>query len=334
MEQAGVGHQYQDIRGAAVPGEQLETIQVTDKVMARIRVLEYKPDRKRSLRGIRFAGKTAALSGMLAMLLLVTVTAYAATEYIQIRNKAGVVKVQEIAAPNPDFNPVVPAPYYNYAWKIMDFAKPGELIAYYYRGEKLYEGAKSALQFARKELRLTDYGQFLAEMTKLKTPLLPKEAKGYVFDRGEVVPANPSDEQYDDNPVYRQTLDGLIAEARQNPGRNLFMKAVPWTEAGSVSGKYTKQGAVIEIGASLMKGGYMQLYQDSNMNAEKLKVDGREVIYSDVSRPDIKPGFGYHYLNWYNEQQDAYYTVTTYGDRVLTKEQLLELAAELFRSGL
>ncbi|WP_019914019.1 hypothetical protein [Paenibacillus sp. HW567] len=329
MGRTGISNEYQDIKAAAVPERQLYDIEVTDKVMARIRTLDLKLHHRQSTRRIRFAGKTTAFTGMMAMLLLITVTGYAASEYIQIRNKAGEVKVQEIPVPNKDLNPAVPAPYYKYAYKIMDFAKPGELIAYYYRGEKLYEGAKSALQFARKELRLTDYGQFLAEMKKLKTPILPKEAKGYVFDNGDITPGSPSDEQYDDNPLYRQTLDELIAEARQNTGRNLFMKAVPWTEASSVSGRYTKQGAVIGITAYLMKGGSMQVYQDSNMSTEKLTVEGREILYTDVSRPDIKPGFGYHYLNWYNEKQDVYYTISTYGNGVLTKEKLLELAAEL-----
>jgi hypothetical protein len=67
-------------------------------------------------------GKTAAISGMLVMLLITVTAAYAASEYIQIRNKEGVVKVQHYAE-NP--NPGPPAPYYKYAWKLMDFAKPG-----------------------------------------------------------------------------------------------------------------------------------------------------------------------------------------------------------------
>ncbi|AIQ55870.1 hypothetical protein [Paenibacillus borealis] len=326
MERAGIGNEYQDIRDAAVREEQLPGIEVTERVMTRVR----ETGQRQSLRGIRFAGKTAAFTGMLVML-LITVTAYAASEYIQIRNKAGEVKVQHYA---PDLKPQGIAPYYQYLWKLMDFAKPGELIAYFNRGEKLPEGAKSALQFTSKELRLTDYPAFLGELNKLKTPILPKEAGGYEFKYGTIYPRLPSAEEREENPLYRQTLDELIAEARQNTGRNLFMKAVPWTEAASIGGKYTKQGAVIEIGATLLDGGNMQVYQDTNNTVEKLEVEGREIIYNFVSRPEIKPSFSYHYLNWYNEQQDAYYIVTTYGDRELTKAQLLDLAGELIRGGL
>lgn len=327
MERAGIGNEYQDIRDAAVREEQLSVIEVTDRVMARVRGTE----QKRSPRGIRFAGKTAAFTGMLVMLLLITVTAYAASEYIQIRNKAGEVKVQH-QAENP--NPGPPAAYNKYAWKLMDFAKPGELIAYFVRGEKLPEGEESALQFAGKELRLTDYPAFLGEMNKLKTPVLPKEAGGYEFKYGTIHPGSPLAAERDGNPLYRQTLDELLAEAKQDTGRNLFMKAILWTEAASIGGKYTREGAIIEIGATLLHGGNVQVMLRPEVAAEKLEVEGREIVYNHADKPEVRPDISYHYLNWYNEQQDAYYIVTTYGDRKLTKEQLLDLAGELIRGGL
>ncbi|MEK8210966.1 hypothetical protein [Paenibacillus sp. FSL L8-0463] len=69
MKRTGIHSGYQDIIGAAAREEQLPSINVTERVMARIRGLE----QVRSRSGIRFAGKTAATSG-----LLITVTAYAA----------------------------------------------------------------------------------------------------------------------------------------------------------------------------------------------------------------------------------------------------------------
>jgi hypothetical protein len=71
--------------------------------------------------------------------------------------------------------------------------------------------------------------------------------------------------------------------------------------------------------------------QRAEVAAEKLKVEGREIVYNHTDKPEIRPDLSYHYLNWYNEQQDANYTVTTYGDRQLTKAQL---AGELIRGGL
>jgi len=54
---------------------------------------------------------------------------------------------------------------------------------------------------------------------------------------------------------------------------------------------------------------------------------GTEVIYNKVVKEEVS----YDYLNWYNEKQDAYYTLTSYGDKTLTEEQFLQLAGELLK---
>lgn len=325
MQRAEFNNEYQDITAAAAPEQQLHTIEVTDKVMTRIQTM----DQKRWPRGFRFASKTAATSGMLVMLLLITVTAYAATEYIQIRNKAGEVKVQHLSK---DLFPKGVSSYYKYEQKLMNFAKPDEQIAYYVRGEQTSEETGSMLQFAYKEQRITEYSAFLKQMKTKKSPvILPKTAGGYAFKYGTVHPQIPPEADGDSSPFYRQTLSELIDEAKQDKKRNLFMKVVPWTETGSVGAEYTKQGAIVGIWANFLNGGDMTVYQEPGNTPEKIKVDGREVIYNHVLRPEVVT---YHYLTWYNEGQDAYYTLTTYGKQELTKEKLLELAGELMKGGL
>ncbi|MNW53339.1 hypothetical protein D3C74_308970 [compost metagenome] len=327
MGREGISHEYQDIRSEAACGEQLPSIEVTGQVMARVRGLE----RVQNRGTVRFGNKTAATLGMLILLLMITVTAYAASEYIQIRNKAGAVKVQHFA---PDLKPKGVAAYYEYEWKLMDFAKPGEQIAFYFRGEPIPEGG-SPLQFAYKEQRITEYSAFLEQMNRKNSPvILPKTAGGYAFKYGTMHPRYPTKSERDSSPFYRQILSELINEAKQDQKRNLFMKVVPWTEAGGVQAKYTRQGAFIDLSATLLHGGDVQVYQEPGNKPEKLKVEGRDIVYNYVDRPDVKPGFSYHYLTWYNEVQDAYYMLTTYGDRILTKEQLLKLAGELMKGGL
>lgn len=330
MEREGIGYEYKDIRAAAVRDEQLPGIEVTGRVMERIRGT--RRGRGMGLTGIRTVRKPAAASGVLIMLLLIAVTAYATSEYIQIRNKAGEVKVQHFA---PELKPQGVSSYYKYEQKLMNFAKPGEVIAYYVRGEPVSEETGSMLQFAYKENRLTDYSAFLEEMKNKNSPIvLPETAGGYTFNRGVVYPLYPTPEKRDNSPFYRQTLNELIGEAKQDKKRNLFMKAVPWTETGSVNATYTKEGARVDFGATLLNGGEVMVYQEPGNSPEKLKVEGRDLVYNHVLRPDIKQGFSYHYLNWYDENQDAYYTLTTYGDSILTKEQLLKLAGELIKGGL
>ncbi|WP_438493379.1 hypothetical protein [Paenibacillus sp. IHBB 3054] len=325
MERTGIHSGYQDIIGAAAREEQLPSINVTERVMARVRGLE----QARSRSGIRFAGKTAATSGMLILLLLITVTAYAASEYIQIHNKAGVVKVQHLSK---DLFPKGVSSYYKYEQKLMNFAKPDEQIAYYVRGEQTSEETGSMLQFAYKEQRIKEYSAFLKQMNTKKSPvILPKTAGGYAFKYGTLHPQIPPEAERDSNPFYRQTLSELVDEAKQDKKRNLFMRVVPWTETGSVGAEYTKQGATVGIWANFLNGGDMTVYQEPENTPEKIKVDGREVIYNHVVRPGVVT---YHYLTWYNEGQDSYYTLTTYGKQELTKEKLLELAGELMKGGL
>ena len=56
-------------------------------------------------------------------------------------------------------------------------------------------------------------------------------------------------------------------------------------------------------------------------------VAGTEVIYNKVEKEEVS----YDYLNWYNEKRDAYYTLSSYGYKILSKEQFLLLAGELLK---
>lgn len=325
MERSGIHSGHQDIKGAAVHEELLPGINVTDQVMTRIREME--PVRRRS--GIRFAGKTAATSGMLVVTLLIAASAYAATEYIQIRNKAGEVKVQHILKTEEEQLQAV-APYHNYAPKLMNFAKPGEQVVYFVRGEPIHAGG-SMLQFTHKQQRLTEYTAFLDQMKAKSSPFIfPETAGGYDFKYGEVQPLYPTKDVIDKDPVYQQALSELIGEAQKDKTRNLFMKVMPWTETGSLNAQYMKGGAYINLWAFMMNGGNMMVPQKPADKAEKIKVDGREVIYNYVDYG----ANSFFYLTWYNEPKDAYIQLNSWGDRVMNKEQLLKLAGELIKGGL
>ncbi|WP_156417543.1 hypothetical protein [Paenibacillus etheri] len=105
------------------------------------------------------------------------------------------------------------------------------------------------------------------------------------------------------------------------------MKAIPWSEPGWISATYSKDNAYIGISASIMHGGKVFVEQEPENQADKIIVEGAEVIYNKVVKEEVS----YDYLNWYNEKQDAYYTLSSYGDKILTKEQFLQLAGELLK---
>ncbi|MNB82771.1 hypothetical protein D3C75_295870 [compost metagenome] len=329
MERAGIHSGHQDIKGAAVHEELLPGINVTDQVMTRIREME--PVRRRS--GIRFAGKTAATSGMLVVTLLIAASAYAASEYIQVRNKAGEVKIQHFVNTETEEERLAKgvSSYYKYEQKLMNFAKPGEQVAYFVRGEPVSEGTGSRLQLAYKEERITEYSAFLNQMKAKSSPLvLPETAGGYDFKYGVLQPLYPTVDARNNDPAYQQALSEMTGEAQKDKTRNLFMKVIPWTETGALSAQYMKGGAFINLSAFMMNGGNMTVPQKPADKAEKINVEGREVIYNYV---DYQPK-SFFYLTWYNEPEDAYIQLNSWGDRVLTKEKLLELAGELIKGGL
>ncbi|OMD44193.1 hypothetical protein [Paenibacillus odorifer] len=322
MERTPISNEYQDIIYASAGNELLGEIDVEEKVMGHIRGIS---DRKRSFSlSLKTMNKTTAIASMLALFLMISVTAYAASEYIQIRNSEGVVKVQHVA-PNDSAGV---ASYDKYAAQIDTLAKPGELIAYLVNNKAGTEGLGPDLQFKYKEQRIGAYSDFLKEIKRTDAPMLPALVSGYAFKYGVINPNHPTTDADKKSSLYKETLRDLTAQANQEKGSsNLFMKAIPWSEPGWISAIYSKDNAFIGISATIMHGGKVFVEQEPENQADKIVVAGTEVIYNKVVKKEVS----YDYLNWYNEKQDAYYTLTSYGDKILTKEQLLQLAGELLK---
>jgi hypothetical protein len=320
MGRTRISDEYQDIICDSVGNEQLAQIDVEEQVMGRI---SDRRGRKR-LFSLRVMNKTTAVASMLSLFLLISVTAYAASEYIQIRNSEGVVKVQHVA---PDES-AERASYNKYEQQAEAFAKPGELIAYLMKNKAGAGGLAVELQFKYKEQRIVAYSDFLKEIKRTGAPVLPETAVGYAFQYGTINANYPTTDTARQSSLYKKTLNDLTAQANEDKGsNNLFMKAIPWSEPGWISATYSKNNAFIGITANIMHGGKVFVEQEPENQANKITVAGTEVVYNDV----VKESVSYHYLNWYNEKQDAYYTLTSYGDKILTKEQLLQLAGELLK---
>ncbi len=233
------------------------------------------------------------------------------------------MKVQHIA---PDESKHIV--YDKYAQQVDAFAKPGELIAYLVKNKAGAGGLATELLFKFKEERLGKYSDFLKEIKRTGAPLLPESAAGYAFKYGSVSPNYPASNADKSSSLYRETLLELTTRANKNKGSvNLFMQPIPWSEAGGLMATYSQNNAYVSVAALLMYGNKVLVEQEPENQANKIAVAGTEVIYNNV----VKESVSYHYLNWYNEEQDAYYTLSSYGDKVLTKEQLLQLAGELLK---
>lgn len=267
--------------------------------------------------------RTTAFSGALMLLLLLSVSAYAASQYIEIRNAAGEIKVQTIDAITPQPGSAERAEneaYNNYLYKAQNFAKPGEVVAFYVKGKE-----DQAL-YTYKEKPLGTYAAFKQEANRTGAQLLPQKLSGYSFVSGKVAPYLPSTDADKQTAAYKQVLSELMEQAAAGTnGQKLFMKAVPWSKPGSVSGLYTKGKYKSELSKYSLAGGQLSITLPSYHNAEKIKVEGTEVIYSKAS---ISEKFSFHYAQWYDEREDSMYMLTDRGNKTLTKAELLALAGE------
>lgn len=322
MQRTRNDHEYEDIMMAVASEESIPKINLTERVMKRIDYIQ--PS------GLRFGKKrlwSRALITGCATLLFCSITVYAASEYIQIRNSSGVVKVQH-GEPQPKI-------YENsvnnkYERRALHTAKPGELIAYYVKGASHIEVSSKELQFAYKPLRISDYSVFIEEMQRTNAPVIPKTVIGYSFDHGTVSPSYPTVKSLEDSGLYKQLMGELFNQAKDLDKGDLVTRLVPWNKANAINATYTKGKAHIGISAILLDGGNVQVEQEPENNVERITVEGRDIIYNNVQKEAVS----YHYLNWYNETQDAYYTVSTYGGNRLSFDQLIQLARELIREGL
>ncbi|WP_410771459.1 hypothetical protein [Fontibacillus sp. BL9] len=321
MERTRIAHEYEDIKQASI-NEVMPEIDVTRQVMNRITEIE---DRRHSFLKKTLRG-TTALGGVLALILLVSVSAYAASEYIQLRNRDGVVKVQHVASGETAAGTATA--YDKYAVQAQNFAQPGQLIAYYIKSGSISGSPEPDLRFEYKEQRISSYSDFMKEIKRTGAPDLPETAMDYSFDYGKVSPKFPTSDEQKKDSFYREVYSDLKDQAaKASSGEKVFMKTIPWSEPSSINGIYSKGNAHIGISATLMHGGNMVVEQEKDNTTDKVTVAGTEVVFNSVNKDSIT----YHYLNWYNEKQDAYYTLSSFGDKRLTKEQFLQLAEELLK---
>ncbi|MCZ1268710.1 hypothetical protein PTQ21_23055 [Paenibacillus marchantiae] len=323
MERNRVAHEYQDLK-QALSNERMPEIDVTCQVMRRISLIE---GRRHSVLK-KTTRSTVAMGGMLALILLISVSAYAASEYIQLITRDGVVKVQHVASDEPATGT---ANVYDYsAAQVQDFAKPGELIAFFVKSDRISEITELGLRFEYKEQQITSYSDFLKEIKRTGAPNLPLTAMGYSFEYGKINPKFPTIDVQKKDSYYQKVYSDLrVQAAKSSSGQKVFMKTVPWSEPLSISGIYSKGKAHIGISVILMNGGNMVVEQEKENSTDKILVAGTEVVYNNMKKNAVS----YHYLNWYNEEQDAYYTLSSFGDKELTKAQFLQLAGELLRKG-
>ncbi|SDX81450.1 hypothetical protein [Paenibacillus sp. PDC88] len=312
--------EFRDLKKASADLD-IPKIDVLEPVMQRIYVLEKaRPAFWQRVYGLPF-NKMITTGSLFIALLLVSFTAYAASEYIQILNKEGQIKVQHVPS-NTDSISVLDN---KYGMKAYARAKPGELVAYYVEDSVSSERPESQLYFQYKEHRIEQYAAFTTEIERTDALIFPKTLAGYTFEYGTVNASSPLITDITKDPYYQGVLDELMLEAEQDTSEEkVFIKSIPWTEPSSVSAKYSIGKAHVNILVLYLHGSQVTVNQETENNPSVIRISGTDVIYNEVKKDRIS----YDYVNWYDEKQDAYFTISANGEQDLDKEQLLSLASE------
>ncbi|MGG4142689.1 hypothetical protein ABEW34_06130 [Paenibacillus algorifonticola] len=324
MERIRFDHEYNDITNRAAANGGLPAIDVTEAVMKRI-AGEAASGRKGQTPFMRPVMKrTTAFSGALMLLLLLSVSAYAASQYIEIRNAAGEIKVKTIDEITPQTDSAEDSAdnkaYQNYLNKAQKFAKPGELVAFYVLG------TDDLAHYTYKEQPLTNYETFKQEAERTNAQQLPQTINGYSFISGKIAPRLLITDADKQTAAYKQALlDLKQLAAAGTKGKKLFMQTVPWREASVVSGKYTKGHYKFNLTQIPLDGGEMHLPLDSKQKTEQIQVGETAVIYTMRT---INEKIGVQYAQWYDESKDAIYMLTDQGNKGLSKKELLALAGD------
>jgi len=300
-------------------------VDVSVRVMERI--AEGQGSRKRRNVSGSVRRHAAVIVFIAAVVLLTSITGYAANRYLQLKNSRGevVLKTEE-----QKYNP--------YAAKLSvklgkerksveRLLKPGEQAVYYVKGGNTGDNRWSLLQFVYVPYEHDDYDDFLAQAQKTNGPDLPQPGyvpEGYVFEAASVQaqygPLPPS-------PEYDALADELLAEAADADDRTLFYKVLPWSEASGANLRYRKGEAALNLFAYKTNGN-STLPLTPDMHAEKTVVAGTEmIIYESGEGEAIK-----YYRNrvmWYGTEEKALYVIADDPVQPLEKRELIRIAESM-----
>lgn len=342
MGRAGSNREYEYIKQYAVPNDQLPHIAITERVMNKIytggseqvqgvRRLKSLKNLKllnslnlsqslNPLNRLKSANRLSIAIAMLAFILLTTVSVYAATEIIQIRNQAGEIKLESsVMEASPQSVQISKSLEDRYREQVLEKLQPGDVLAYYYNDNTSSPGIK----FLYDTNISVSYHALLGQMEQKSAPILKEPTHmpdGFQFSYGNVEPILPNPYDAKTSAEYTRLLEVFQANKGAADNQKLFMERVLWTKANATNLVYKNGEMTIAFKAahSVLE---MELAFSSEYKQEKRLVGDAEVIYAHTSND--------HYFDqkaaWYDESQDIFYTINASGKGQLSSEQFISI---------
>lgn len=310
-----------DLKRYAISVEQLRSIEITEHVMDRVRGSVNGNLKKITVRPVK---RSAFVLMITVVALCISVSAYAASEFIQIKNKAGQVVVK--TSPKPEYEYHLDSAFSKYKEQVQATLKTGEAAFYYIKDDQL--NAKDKLNILKQAYKneYTTYDAFVSEMKSKDAPMViqPQNLmKGYTFKSGEVYPTFP----FSYEKTHQEILDRLIQQANASTtDQKLFVEKIIWNEGLSTNVVYRKGNQHLSLIGSKGTGTEIPVAKDSK--SEQISIGHQQVVYVRDAKNETSTNF----MAWFDEKKKIVYTIFDSGNSDLTKEDFITLAKRMITS--
>lgn len=310
-----------DIKWHAISVDQLRSIDITEQVMDRVRGSVNGKLKKITVRPVK---RSAVVLMSTVVALCISVSAYAASEFIQIKNKAGQVVVK--TSPKPEYEYHLDSAFSKYKEQAEATLKTGEAAFYYINDAQLNAKDKLNLLKQAYKNKYTSYNAFVSEMNSKDAPIVNQPQnlmKGYTFISGEVYPTFP----FSYEKAHQQILDRLIQQAKtSSTDQKLFVEKIAWNEGLSTIVVYRKGNQHLSIIGTKGTGTEIPVAKDAK--SEQISIDHQQVVYVR----DAENESSTNSMAWFDEKKKIVYTLFDSSNSDLTKEDFITLAKRMIQS--
>ncbi|MEF3352532.1 hypothetical protein PV403_05035 [Paenibacillus sp. GYB006] len=275
--------------------------------------------------------------GAFLIVIFLSFTAYAATEFLQLRAKDGKILLETMAP--WDRNDKVEqlhklsSPYESQALRSV---LPGQHIAYYIKDDTInhliseVNPDRGLLGFQGNQIEYYTLPTLELEAEKLNSPIthIPSSiAGGYSFNSGGIYLDMPKLYNTDGTPNerYLQIQTALIEEAKADQtDKKLFIETLESEQLRSIYLHYRKGKNIedyVTVLASFTDGVKQEVQQEAGMTTEKGLVNGKEILYLKYEGDNP-----HQVIKWIDETSGAYYHIHDTKKSKLSKQDFLKIA--------
>lgn len=273
------------------------------------------------------------------ILVLSSLTGYAASRYVQIMNSKGEVIVETKEIIEDQYTPH--AKTYDkllseYRERVQAQLKPGELVAYYINDDTLnaYNQA-NMIKTEFKPVVYSSYEELRKQFEITSGPLLAEPEylpKGYSFTEGKLF-ASVTDGEASLESLKKLEPEFIQMADASTSGAKLFIKPLTWSKAGSAKAIYSNGKDTIDINAFIRKKHPYSVITKypKGVSVEKLTAGGQEMVYMEAETAEADTVYYKHKLEWLDEEAEIYYSIFDNPDSALSKSEFIRFAGSMVK---